>query len=660
MSDETPDPEPPSPGERDAGPSDSDDMLIADRYEVQRKLARGGMAEVFVGQDQSLDRPVAIKVMFPEFAADTAFVERFRREAQAAANLTHPNIVAVYDWGPIDTTYFMVMEYVSGRTLAEIIRDSAPINPERAADLAAGVASALGFAHRNGVVHRDIKPANVIIDDAGEVKVADFGIARAVSGGAGDLTQTGTVMGTATYFSPEQAQGQDVDPRSDLYSLGVVLYEMITGRPPFTGDSPVSIAYKHVQEPVPPPRSIVPAIPAGLQAITLKLLAKRTSNRYASAEDLRADLARFRAGEPVLALQELEELRARRAARATDEATQGVPIAGAAAVAGAAGLAAAAGAQDATRVQPAVPAAAGGAAAGAVAAGAAGGGAAGGGTTDGGSGWGTGAYVAAGAALLLGLAALLFALNGFLTDEGDSDLVTMPGVIDMPFEEAELRLVAEGFDTANITRLDVEAQEGKAAGIVVGQDPRAARRVQRDALITLEVTSDVALVAVPTVAGQTESEALLTLDEAGFTRVIPQLQASDDVEAGRVIETSPAEGTEVDPTLRLVLIVSSGPADAVVPNLLTLTQEEATEALDAVGLVGDFQDRTVDFGSDQVGRVVDQDPAASAEATRGDTVTVFMGVEGPEPTTTLAPTTTAPPTTTSTTTTTVPTTTTTV
>ena len=352
MSDETPDPEPPSEGETDAGQSDSNDMLIAERYEVQRKLARGGMAEVFVGQDQSLDRPVAIKVMFPEFAADTAFVERFRREAQAAANLTHPNIVAVYDWGPIDTTYFMVMEYVSGRTLAEIIREAAPINPERAADLAAGVASALGFAHRNGVVHRDIKPANVIIDDAGEVKVADFGIARAVSGGAGDLTQTGTVMGTATYFSPEQAQGQDVDPRSDLYSLGVVLYEMITGRPPFTGDSPVSIAYKHVQEPVPPPRSIVPAIPAGLQAITLKLLAKRTSNRYASAEDLRADLARFRAGEPVLALQELEELRARRAARATDEATQGVPVAGAAAVAGAAGLAAgaaAAGADDATR-----------------------------------------------------------------------------------------------------------------------------------------------------------------------------------------------------------------------------------------------------------------------------------------------------------------------
>ena len=473
MSDETPDSEPPSEGEADAGQTDSGAMLIAERYEVQRKLARGGMAEVFVGQDRSLGRPVAIKVMFPEFAADTAFVERFRREAQAAANLTHPNIVAVYDWGPIDTTYFMVMEYVSGRTLAEIIREAAPINPDRAADLAAGVASALGFAHRNGVVHRDIKPANVIIDDGGEVKVADFGIARAVSGGAGDLTQTGTVMGTATYFSPEQAQGQEVDPRSDLYSLGVVLYEMITGRPPFTGDSPVSIAYKHVQEPVPPPRSIVPAIPAGLQAITLKLLAKRTSNRYASAEDLRADLARFRAGEPVLALQELEELRARRAAQATDEATQGVPIAGAAAVAGAAALAAAAGADDATRVQATVPPATVG---GAAAMGAAGGAGSGGSGTDGpedGTGWSTGAYVAAGAALLLGLAALLFALNGFLTDEDDSDLVTMPGVIDMPFEEAVLRLVEEGFDRTNITRRDAPAQEGKAAGIVVGQEPIA-------------------------------------------------------------------------------------------------------------------------------------------------------------------------------------------
>ncbi len=655
MSDETPDSEPPSEGEADSGQTDSGAMLIAERYEVQRKLARGGMAEVFVGQDRSLGRSVAIKVMFPEFASDTAFVERFRREAQAAANLTHPNIVAVYDWGPIDTTYFMVMEYVSGRTLAEIIREAAPINPNRAADLAAGVASALGFAHRNGVVHRDIKPANVIIDDAGEVKVADFGIARAVSGGAGDLTQTGTVMGTATYFSPEQAQGQDVDPRSDLYSLGVVLYEMITGRPPFTGDSPVSIAYKHVQEPVPPPRSIVPAIPAGLQAITLKLLAKRASNRYASAEDLRADLARFRAGEPVLALQELEEMRARRAARATDEATQGVPIAGAAAVAGAAGLAAAAGADDATRVQSTVPSAP---AAGAAATETAGGAGSGTGAPEGGSGWSTGAYVAAGAALLLGLAALLFALNGFLTDESDSDLVTMPGVIDMPFEEAVLRLVEEGFDRANITRQDAPAQEGKAAGIVVGQEPRAARRVQKDTLITLDVTADVALVTVPTVAGETESEARLILDDAGFTRVIPQRQASDDVDEGRVIETSPPEGSEVDPTLRLVLIVSSGPADAVVPNLLTLTQEEATEALEAVGLVGDFQDREVEFGSDQVGLVVDQDPAANAEATRGDTVTVFLGVEGPEPTTTTTSTTTT--TTTSTTTTVPPTTTTTI
>ena len=389
MSDETPDSAPPSEGEG-AGERDAGRMVIAERYEVQRKLARGGMAEVFVGQDTSLDRPVAIKVMFPEFAADTAFVERFRREAQAAANLTHPNIVAVYDWGPIDTTYFMVMEYVSGRTLAEIIRESAPIHPDRAAEVASGVASALGFAHRNGVVHRDIKPANIIIDDAGEVKVADFGIARAVSGGAGDLTQTGTVMGTATYFSPEQAQGQDVDPRSDLYSLGVVLYEMTTGRPTFAGDSPVSIAYKHVQEPVPPPRSIVPAIPPGLQAITLKLLAKRTSNRYASAEDLRADLARFRAGEPVLALQELEELRARRAARETDEATLGVAAVG--------GAALAAGATDATQVQSAVPAAAAGAAVGAAAAGGAAGGTGGSPPPDpGGSGWSTGAIVAVGA-----------------------------------------------------------------------------------------------------------------------------------------------------------------------------------------------------------------------------------------------------------------------
>src|SRR5213078_4530844 len=199
------------------------------RYELVRHVARGGMAEVYLAHDKLLDRPVALKVLFPELSVDPSFVERFRREAQSAANLNHPNIVSVYDWGEQDGTYFIVMEYVDGRSLADILRTEGPLHPQRAAEVASDIAAALGFAHRNGVIHRDVKPGNVLISPTGQVKVADFGIARALDAAADDnLTKVGSVMGTATYFSPEQAQGLPLDPRSDLYSLGVVLYESVT------------------------------------------------------------------------------------------------------------------------------------------------------------------------------------------------------------------------------------------------------------------------------------------------------------------------------------------------------------------------------------------------------------------------------------------------
>ncbi|MFL5798161.1 MAG: Stk1 family PASTA domain-containing Ser/Thr kinase [Actinomycetota bacterium] len=273
--------------------------LIGGRYRPKAVVGRGGMAQVYQGTDTVLNRTVAIKVLGPQYASDDGFVQRFRREAQAAARLNHPNVVSVYDTGSDGPVHYIVMEYVPGRTLAEVLKAEGHLLPERAAEVTAQVASALSFAHAAGIVHRDVKPANIMITPQGEVKVMDFGIARAVS--TETLTQTATVLGTASYLSPEQAQGEPVDARSDIYSLGVVAYEMLTGSPPFQADSPVAVAYKHVREAPTRPTEVVPGIPADLEAIVLKAMAKNPANRYASAQEMREDLERFLAGRPVLA-----------------------------------------------------------------------------------------------------------------------------------------------------------------------------------------------------------------------------------------------------------------------------------------------------------------------------------------------------------------------
>ena len=272
--------------------------VYSGRYQLTHVVARGGMAQVYRAMDLQLDRPVALKVLFPELSIDRTFVERFRREAQAAANLSHPNIVPVFDWGEDDGAYFIVMEYIDGRPLSAVLRDPDPLSPRQIATIGAGVAAALAFAHRHGVVHRDVKPGNVLITPDGDVKVTDFGIARAVNTEE-SLTQTGAVMGTAAYFSPEQAEGKGVDARSDIYSLGVVLYEMATGRPPFTGDSPVAVASKHVRDHPLLPREVNASVPPALEAVVMKAMAKRIDDRYRSAEELRADLLRFADGRPV-------------------------------------------------------------------------------------------------------------------------------------------------------------------------------------------------------------------------------------------------------------------------------------------------------------------------------------------------------------------------
>jgi eukaryotic-like serine/threonine-protein kinase len=273
--------------------------ILLDRYEVGRLLGAGGMAEVFEGRDRLLARRVAIKVLQVQFARDPSFLIRFKREAQAAASLSHPNIVGVYDTGSEDGTHFIVMEYVDGRTLKEVIRAEGPLYPERAAEICADVCSALVAAHARGLIHRDIKPGNVMLTPDGKVKVMDFGIARATT--SETITQTAAVVGTAQYISPEQAQGQAVDYRSDIYSLGCCLYEMLTGTVPFTGATPVAIAYRHVREDPTPPRMLNADVPAPLEAICLKAMAKLPDNRYQTAAEFQSDLERFRNGQPVQA-----------------------------------------------------------------------------------------------------------------------------------------------------------------------------------------------------------------------------------------------------------------------------------------------------------------------------------------------------------------------
>ncbi len=672
--------------------------VLSDRYELQQRIGRGGMADVFLARDLLLDRPVAIKVLFPEYAVDPNFVERFRREAQSAANLNHPNIVGVYDWGRYANTYYMAMEYVQGRTLADILRANGHVNSQQAAEIASEVAAALGFAHRNGVVHRDIKPANILIGSNGQVKVADFGIARAMNAPTeSNLTQVGSVMGTATYFSPEQAQGAQPDPRSDLYSLGIVLYEMVAGRPPFSGENPVSIAYKQVHDNPQPLNQIVADVPKSFEAIVAKLLAKRPDVRYPNAEALREDLRRFRQGEPVMALA----------------AAGGAP---AAVVAGATVGAAAArtSAMPAAPVAQAAPAGATAAMARTSAY-----------TQQGQYPYGHGPdeyrsrgglYAVLGFLALIALVAGGIVLFNVLASKDKESTFGMPNVVDMPLDEGTAVLTDAGLRVNPI----IEETPGKPEGVIVRTDPVAETVVAKDQLvnvyynpvktpfplddvtgmdqaeatdllagkglvvtpvieqnpdveegkvirteppagtqvkqgdtITLVVSGGGNQVAVPPVEGlsQANAESTLTSDAYKFVVTVQQ-EASPNIPEGSATRTDPVAGTPVEIGSEITLYISTGPEQVTVPPLENLTEAQARSQLTGVGLVPDVQYQTLTTGDPKIGRVISQNVPAGTKVDPGTTVRIIVGkAPAPPPTTTSPPpttTTTIPDTTTST------------
>lgn len=554
--------------------SEQGPTVFNDRYELHRRLARGGMSDVYLARDLLLDRPVAVKVLFPEFAKDPKFVERFRREAKAAANLTHPNIVNVYDWGQQGETYFIVMEYVEGRSLAEIIRADGPLDGRRAAEIATDIAAALSFAHRNGVVHRDIKPGNVLVSPQGQVKVADFGIAQAMTSTT-HLTQAGSVMGTATYFSPEQAQGKPVDPRSDLYSLGCVLYETLTGEPPFSGDTPVAIAYKHVQDTPVPPTQLNPRVPQPLQAITLQLLAKDPSARYASADDLRGDLARYLEGHKVAAV---------------------IPPAAAA------GATVAAPAMPPPVVPPPryddyddEPRGRSGV-------------------------W---LAVLVGLLLLLGLG-LFFVANNLSSE--DTGRVAVPDVVDLPFDEAKALLEEQELVVRPENRVNPDVEEG----IVFDQDPPPGTRAEKGSTVTLLVSGGEEKEDVPDLTGLTRSAAESRLDTLGF---IPNVleEFSDTVPSGQVVSQEPAPGSQEPAGSVVTVRVSKGPAPVTIPDVTGQSSDQAQQTLLGAGLKVRLRNQSsetipVDF-------VIGTDPPSGDQVAKDSTVTILVST-GPAPTTT--------------------------
>ncbi|MEU6365147.1 Stk1 family PASTA domain-containing Ser/Thr kinase [Streptomyces sp. NPDC046931] len=567
---------------------------LGGRYELGHVLGRGGMAEVYLAHDTRLGRTVAVKTLRADLARDPSFQARFRREAQSAASLNHPAIVAVYDTGEdyIDgvSIPYIVMEYVDGSTLRELLHSGRKLLPERAMEMTIGILQGLEYAHRNGIVHRDIKPANVMLTRNGQVKVMDFGIARAMGDAGMTMTQTAAVIGTAQYLSPEQAKGEQVDSRSDLYSTGCLLYELLTVRPPFVGDSPVAVAYQHVREEPQPPSVFDPEITPAMDAIVLRALVKDPDYRYQSADEMRQDIEACLDGQPVAATAALGSVGY--GGYADDQATTA--------------LRAEPGAGATTMLPPMNP-------------------------DDGGFGYddrpdrrrqkkkantSTILLVVAGVLVLLGAILIgkwMFSGNG----PGDGN-VTVPNFVGQSRTDA--RQLADNSDLK--LAFSAKPCEDQAKGNVCDQNPKPKTQVKKGDTINLVVSTGAPKVTVPDVRGVQFDKAKSQLEDKGF-KVEQKTQESDQT-PGVVTEQDPEGNVDREKGSTITLTVAVAPATTTVPDVTNRSCDDAKQQMQANNLTGNCVEVDVS-DPNQAGKAVQTVPAAGSTVKKGSTVTIQVG-----------------------------------